>query len=245
MELKYGGADADNLIQKVVMNGDQWAARDLDKIIRKDMDNVLKAKYPGIKEFDREDIVADAARKLWLHLAEQYSKEDEGEEVNRNAYLRTTVINTAIDYFKKMSHSALNHADDIDEEYWLTTNEDLERKTSMRSELIDALRMLIRLNNRPDKLMSMIYSTVLYSSASKNSAPKKVAEEFSGVRIPEMYERMVSDIETYIDHEIPEDVFHVLKMEVYSKYKDSVFSLTASQIADSTYRIKHPNKEDF
>lgn len=229
--LKTCGEEAYDPICKILYE-------DLGVLIRKYCRDISSAAQ------DQEDILQMMVYKVLTRLPEFYLKSEQLSEQSRNAWLKTVVINERNSIYRKIKNSVEKDSVEYQDALLNVSESDTAQKVEIREQLLEAMQTVFQLPTSPDKLIAFVYSRLSHVLSGVNGSPQTVLEEFAGMALSDMYQKMVSDFSDVLQYQVPGRVLEPLASKV-AACPDQKFSLSAHQIADSSSWIKKKIKGQY
>ena len=240
--MTFGKTETLLMIGTILRQDEESAYDPLCRILYKDVNHLMNKYCQGIQFRDKEDLIQEVVSKVILNLPRFYKNSVNASEAERNAWLKTIVINARNDYFRRLYRSVEKDAVGLLDSVEQTAEKTIETQMELRESLFEALSNAFRIDTSPEKLMAFVYNCLLGRLTSTNGSPKKVTEEFEEVALWDMYQRMVYDLSDVLHCPIPEHILKPLKDKV-EKTPDKPFRLSPRSITESSSWIVKTLKE--
>ncbi len=241
--MTFGSDQTFSLIQEILLQDNGEAYEPLCQILFEDVEMLINKYCQGVQTADKEDLRQEIVWNVLRDLPNFYEKSQNNTEQQRNKYLKSMTHNACMDFFRKAKRSVLTNASDINDPAIHAVAEDFSKRIVDRELFLDALKGAFSINTTPDKLLAFVYNRLLGTMSGKNGKPKEIIGEFDSIPIQKMYEQMVSDLSHVLGISLPAEVLSPLRERVYGEFYDSVFHMSAHQIADSSKWIVEKVKE--
>lgn len=242
--MKFGKEDTFSLIEKILQQSEESAYDPLCIILYEDIGILMKKYCRNVRGSDREDMIQDVITKVIIHLPSFYITSMQKTESERNAWLRTIVINVRNDYFRELSRSVEKDAVMLVETIGHNGGKTIEEEFVLRDEILEMIAVAFRIQTTPEKLMAFVYNSLLGRLSRTNGSPKDVTAVFCRYTLDEMYKKMLRDLSDTLQCEIPNHVLKPLKDKVDLRPND-IFDLTPRSITDSSNWITKKIKEQM
>lgn len=230
--MRFGSQKTLQLIEyNLLVKGNQHALTELYSIISEDAMSRL-SRY-SISSYDKEDIVQDVCLKFFKSSSKHFDKLKNCNEAERNAWLNTVVDNTFYDLCRR------NKGEVIEEESVLNFLNQIEQYnySDKHEQVVDwlfmKLKKLILVDTDIQNILAFLESRVIsgLDTGSSKGKPRKIAEEFNGKPLREVFEMIVKDIEETIGESIPDDIICEMMNKLQKSDKQN-FYMRAREISD-------------
>lgn len=260
MQMEFGSEEVfqyikDNLFY---LDCDNWYER-VYAVIK--ADTMVLLRNDKLSLADKEEIVQTVEMKIFKDLVDFVMNEKSSSEASRNAYLKSIVKNTKINFFR-LGYNKNEETFDYDS---LVFSSNTSSKTPEDNvinqecfsenvkELFDGIIEVCSINTTPDKIISFLLCKVYVSLeiSRKNGNPQEVFEMLNGKSIDKALFEVKKKIQSVLDVTVPNGIYSELdeKVENVMNGNDEtrkVFQLSVRTITDSSNWIgkKIKNKKE-
>lgn len=231
--MNFGSDRTFEIIKDVLTQKKEEAYEPLCKILYEDVGCLMDKFFHGVQKADKDDLIQNVVWKVIRDLPRFYESSAGYLEQQRNAYLKRVVRNECLDFFKKNRRTVLKEMADFNDAQGEAATTDFVKQIIDKESFYQALRRFFLLKTTPDKLLAFVYNRLLSGMSGSKGSPLTIIEDFDGMFLREIYERMVLDLNHVLGEKVPSNVLEPLKKRVYGRYYNERFRMTARTITDS------------
>ncbi len=221
---------------------------ELEIVIKQTVYKVISKKVPN--EYI-DDVYQDVFFSVWRNLADFIEKSDNISEAQRMSWLLTITERRIADFYAKYykKNGILVSIDDDEKTIQIADSRNDPAENIGKNEFTKNMELILyelfRINTAPEKIISYIYSKIIFSIDDKvNSKPSYTVEYLTGKSLYWVFDDMKRELSYVLGVEIPEHIFGSLKSKL--NYVDDsgkmvgerLFMSSVKKITDSNSRIQ-------